>query len=318
MKTTDLKFLSYDGQTTIRGWLFEPNRVASKKEIPRAVIQIVHGSSEHSGRYVQLAKYLVEQGFVVCSHDHIGHGLSIETPDDLGYIPAEGGTKILIEDTHQLHLLIQQRYLDSVPYILLGHSLGSYIIRVYISVYGDYLDAAVVSGTTNPYIFTIIPSLMLLERNVRKQGDRMVSPGLYYSYGQGRNAFKMKERRTDFDWLCSDPAVVDAYMADPLCGFMYSNGAYLTMATLIRNMISEEARGYTPSHISIFGVAGEHDPVSSNGRAVVAMVKSFSKAKKGNLEVTIIPEAYHDVFLEPSWKKTVNTVITWLELRVGA
>jgi len=315
MKTTNLTYLSYDNETQIQAWLKEPNKVASGKDLPRAVIQVVHGAAEHSGRYSHIAKHLVDQGFVVCGEDHVGHGKSAASPDDLGHIPAENGDRILIEDVHSLRETVQKRYLESVPYIMLGHSMGSFIVRVYISIYGDGLDAVVLSGTAEPRMATMLPTLAYLKRVVKKQGERTVSTNLH-KLGLGSYSRVIKDRRTDFDWICTDPEVVDAYIADPLCGFMFTNGAYLTLATLMRNMVSVE-KGFTPANLRILCLAGGKDPVSKFGRAPKAMAASFKRALKGDVETALLSDARHEIFNEPDWKKTLNTLITWMEHRLG-
>ena len=317
MKTTKLTFLSSDQKTTIRAWLKEPNSVASGRLLPRAIIQIVHGEAEYSERYEEFTQYLVDRGFVVCGHDHIGHGLSVDDPEELGYIPGVEGAGILIEDTRHLQLLIQPRYLRSVPYVMFGHAMGSFIVRTFVCYYSDSVDAAVLTGTTQPYVFSLIPAIATLNRIIKREGQQAVSELLYESVGFGSYARRMKDRRTDFDWLCSDPEVVDAYIADPLCGFMLTNGAYLARITLMRNALTEETHGNTPSRVRVLCLAGAKDPVSSDGKALAAMTKAYSKVHKVNLEAFVFPDMRHEVLHELDKKKVMAAIVDWMERRLG-
>ena len=124
-------FLSHDGTSTIKGLVWEPERTrGSRRVAPRGVIQIVHGMVEHVGRYDEFARFLVEQGFVVCAADHIGHGKSVASADELGCLPVDG-KETLIEDVHELRKTVTARYSRQTPYIMFGHSMGSFVTRAY-------------------------------------------------------------------------------------------------------------------------------------------------------------------------------------------
>lgn len=140
-------FLSHDGTSTIKGLVWEPERTrGSRRVAPRGVIQIVHGMVEHVGRYDEFARFLVEQGFVVCTADHIGHGKSVASADELGCLPVDG-KETLIEDVHELRKTVTARYSRQTPYIMFGHSMGSFVTRAYLARHGEDVAAAVICGT---------------------------------------------------------------------------------------------------------------------------------------------------------------------------
>ena len=140
-------FLSHDGTSTIKGLVWEPERTrGSRRVAPRGVIQIVHGMVEHVGRYDEFARFLVEQGFVVCAADHIGHGKSVASADELGCLPVDG-KETLIEDVHELRKTVTARYSRQTPYIMFGHSMGSFVTRAYLARHGEDVAAAVICGT---------------------------------------------------------------------------------------------------------------------------------------------------------------------------
>ena len=139
-------FLSHDGTSTIKGLVWEPERTrGSRRVAPRGVIQIVHGMVEHVGRYDEFARFLVEQGFVVCAADHIGHGKSVASADELGCLPVDG-KETLIEDVHELRKTVTARYSRQTPYIMFGHSMGSFVTRAYLAHHGEDVAAAVICG----------------------------------------------------------------------------------------------------------------------------------------------------------------------------
>ena len=139
-------FLSHDGTSTIKGLVWEPERTrGSRRVAPRGVIQIVHGMVEHVGRYDEFARFLVEQGFVVCTADHIGHGKSVASADELGCLPVDG-KETLIEDVHELRKTVTARYSRQTPYIMFGHSMGSFVTRAYLARHGEDVAAAVICG----------------------------------------------------------------------------------------------------------------------------------------------------------------------------
>ncbi|MCQ4881959.1 lysophospholipase, partial [Alistipes onderdonkii] len=138
----------HDGTSQIRGLIWAPERPAgTRAPAPRGVGQIVHGMSEHLGRYDGFARYLVGRGFTVCASDHVGHGKSVPGPEKLGCLPAQGGKDVLIEDVHELRRTVAARYSRQTPYILFGHSMGSFVVRAYLARHAEGLAAAVICGT---------------------------------------------------------------------------------------------------------------------------------------------------------------------------
>ena len=125
---TEKTFLSKDGKSTIHYYVWEP--VGE----PKAILQIVHGMAEHILRYADFAEYMCRQGVLVCGNDHIGHGRS-SAPEDWGYFGEENGWKTMVQDVEQLHGIIKVQYMDT-PYYILGHSMGSFVTRAWLSMIG--------------------------------------------------------------------------------------------------------------------------------------------------------------------------------------
>jgi len=316
MKETELSYPSADGHSTIRAWLWEPTGAANKRESPRALIQIVHGVAEYSGRYQQFVKYFVSQGFAVCSEDHIGHGLSVASAAELGHMPLHKGADALIADVHSLRQLVQDRYETSLPYVLLGHSMGSFIVRCYLAEHGKGVIAAICSGTAQTPALTSFFGNRLAHLIAAIKGPEYRSD-LLHKFGLGAYSKKVKNRRTDLDWLCTDPEVVDAYIADPLCGARLTAGGYATLTQLTQRMVAATTLAYVPKKLRLLIISGKNDPVGNMGAGPNQAFKAYNRVDIEFVDLKIFAQARHEILNEPNKRSVYNTIISWLELRLG-
>ncbi|MCL2883113.1 MAG: lysophospholipase [Coriobacteriia bacterium] len=319
MKETALSYPSADGHSTIRAWIYEPSGASAnpnKPFAPLAVIQIVHGVSEYSGRYQALIKFFVEKGYVVCAQDHIGHGQSAASPDELGQMPLKGGAEALIADVQHLRELVCGRYPASVPYVLLGHSMGSFIVRCYLASYGQGVAAAICSGTAQTPAITSFFGHLMARLIAAIKGDGYRS-GFLHNLGLGAYSKKIKDRRTEFDWLCSDPAVVDAYMADPLCGARLTAGGYATLTGLTRRMMAVKTLNATPKKLSLLFLSGQNDPVGHMGADPAQAFKDYHRVGVEYVDLKVFSGARHEIFNEPNKRSVYNHIEGWLKLRLG-
>ena len=140
-------FKSTSGVCDIHTVLWYPDK--EKYENPVGVVQIAHGMIDHIERFEGLALYLAERGFVVAGNDHLGHGDSVNDKNDWGYFAKGNNSGLyLVKDMHKLTIIMKKRF-PELPYILIGHSMGSFMTRRYLMMYGNELDAAVILGTGN-------------------------------------------------------------------------------------------------------------------------------------------------------------------------
>ena len=189
----------------------------------RGIVQISHGMCEYFSRYTAFAKYLCGLGFIVCGNDHIGHGASVSRPADLGFFAAHDGWKYLIQDVLHLRELMHHRYPD-LPYFMLGHSMGSLIVRLCLSECGTELAGAILIGTAGPNA-AALSAAHVADSIARTRGVTFRS-GLLNSI-----AFKAYNRRIDhpnsvFDWLSRDEEVVSLYQSDEKCNFIFTASAF--------------------------------------------------------------------------------------------
>ena len=313
--TVPIEFTSHDGRTRVNAKLWTSTSFGSEAaksiEAPRGVIQIVHGMAEHIERYDHFARYLVEQGFVVCAEDHIGHGRSAAGEGELGHMPLADGLDILVGDVHTLHCMVRARFPEA-PYVLYGHSMGSLISRVYITRYGTELSACVLAGTAHGPIFMSRVGEVLAHLIASVKGDRYRSKFLD-SVGVGSYGKKIADARTPLDWLSNDPAVVDDYMADPLSGQMFSVGAYGTLLGLVHAVTSPQWAQAVPKDLPILFIAGDQDPVGDMGRGVQAAAKLLQDAGVHNVQVRIYPGLRHELHNEAERLEIFGFVVEWIE-----
>ena len=319
MFTVPFDYVSHDGKTRIKAKLWTNAAFGSPEEPgpekPKAIVQFVHGMSEYVDRYEDYAEYLVDRGFMVCGEDHVGHGDSVSSPDEYGHIPMNGGKDILIGDVHTLHRIIARCY-PGVPYVLYGHSMGSFITRAYIARYGDELSACVLSGTGN-----VAPALSKAGRGLARfiasiKGERYHSK-LIDGMGAGAYGKKIPDARTPFDWLSTKDTLVDAYISDPLCGFMFTVGGYATLLDLTGEIATPEWAGEVPDDLPILLIAGDGDPVGDMGEGVKATTQLLRDAGVQRVDEIIYPGMRHEIHNEVGNKKVYEDVIAWIEEVVG-
>jgi alpha-beta hydrolase superfamily lysophospholipase len=284
-----------------------PLRVWRPAGPPRAAVQIVHGLAEHSARYARLAEALNAAGYVVYAHDHRGHGPSAK---DLGFFAERDGWRLLLDDIHAVAQRIAADW-PGTPRVFLGHSMGSFLGQTYIGEHGEELAAAVLSGTSGPppSILPIGRRLVAFER--WRQGARAKSR-LVQDLLFGAQNKPFQPARTPFDWLSRDPAEVDKYVADPLCGFELTNQLAADLAEALADVGSPALAARAPKTLPLYIVSGARDPV---GAKLPVLLETYRAA---GLDVTakIYPDARHEVFNETNRDEVTRDLIAWLDARV--
>ena len=312
-----LDFTSHDGKTRINAKLWTSARFgnldapAVGSDKPKAVIQIVHGMAEYIDRYDDLAEYLVSRGFVVCAEDHIGHGKSATGPSEYGHMPAHGGKDILIGDVHTLYRMTHELFPDA-PYVLYGHSMGSFITRAYLARYGDELAACVLSGTGNVPAALSKFGRTLARTLAAVRGERFRSTFID-NMGAGAYGKRIENARTDLDWLSTDDAVVDAYIADDLCGFMFTVGGYATLLDLTAEVVTPACAARVPESLPVLLVVGDGDPVGDMGEGVKAAAQLLRDAGVQQVDMKIYEGMRHEIHNEIGKEQVYDYAASWIE-----
>ena len=324
MKRSELRYPSADGASCIRALVWEPDAVAAGAP-PRAVVQLVHGMAEHVERYERFAGVLCAAGYAVCAENHIGHGGSVAASDCLGHIPLNGGVDMLLEDMHALRKLVVARYgsaatadqpnSSSAAYVLFGHSLGSFMVRVYLARWGEGVSAAVVCGTGQQPRWLVRAGNALCHVLACVRGERYRSV-LVDSLAVGAYGRAIKHARTPQDWLSYDGAVVDAYRADPCCGFMFTVGGYAAVTALASASQDVALASGIPRDVPLLFIAGADDPVGDCGAGVHRAVAQYRRLGMAQVDEIIYDGMRHEILNESDHERVERDVLAWLEAHV--
>ena len=272
----------------------------------KAVVQILHGIAEHVERYDDFANFLNSRGIAVVAEDHMGHGKSMVTQ---GYFA--GGWFTAVADSYQL-LQMTRAELPEVPYVLFGHSMGSFMARTILAQYPDSgIDAAIICGTGWMPTAVLQAGKAMGNMVCKLKGERNPSSLLhgimFGSYNQ-----KVEHPRTPCDWLSRDEKVVDAYVADPLCGFMESAGLARDMLTGILYIQQADSLAAMRKELPVFFVAGGDDPVGGYGTGVRQAAAAFRNAGMQFVSERIYPLCRHEILNEINKQEVYEDIAQWI------
>ena len=280
---------------------------------PKAVLQIVHGIAEFVERYDAFANYLTGLGFLVVAEDHMGHGQSINEDGIQGYF--HGGWFNAVADTYQLLQDTRKEYPD-LPYILFGHSMGSFMARTILCKYPDSgISAAVICGTGWQPTFALPVLLKVVNGICKKTGETIPSEKLQGMVFGSYNS-RVEHPRTPFDWLSRDKEVVDAYIAHPLCGFTASCGLLRDMMTGIYYIQQPKHLALMRKDLPVFFIAGGDDPVGSYGKGIRQCADAFRKVGMTDVSVRIYPLCRHEILNEINREDVFADVADWMDKKL--
>ena len=273
------------------------------------MVQIVHGVAEYVGRYDHVARFLTEQGFLVCGEDHLGHG---KTVDDgkYGYFGPRGGWDLVVRDIRRLRELQGEKY-PGVPYVMLGHSMGSFLTRTYLIRWPGTVDGAVLSGTGQEPTPLVALGKALAGGLCLLRGGDSVSP-LVNAMSLGAYNKKFAPNRTGADWISRDEAVVDAYLKDPLCTFMPTVAMFRDMMGGLQYIADRNNLARMDKETPVYFLSGDRDPVGAMGKGVEKVVRMFRKAGCRDVSVKLYPEGRHEMFNELNRDEVCRDVIGWI------
>ena len=281
---------------------------------PKAVIQLVHGIAEYITRYDRFANYLNDLGFVVVGEDHMGHGDSIGEDGIRGYF--HGGWFNGVQDTYQLLEDTKKEYPD-LPYVLFGHSMGSFMVRTILAKYPESgISAAIICGTGWQPTFALPTLIKVLEAVCKKNGEEIPNQKIHDLVFGGYNK-RVENPRTPQDWLTRDEQIVDRYIADPLCGFVASCGLMRDMIMGIRYVQTPANLANMKKYLPVLFIAGDADPVGPYGKGVEKAAKAFRKSGMVNVTVKLYPEARHEILNEINYREVFEDIREWLDKTVG-
>lgn len=281
---------------------------------PRAVMHIVHGMAEHAARYARLASALTDKGFVVYAHDHRGHGQSA-TPGSVGHMGQDGW--LHAHDDLRALIVKEQAAHKGLPFVLFGHSMGSFMVQEMLFERSHDLAAAVLSGT-NGKPSPIAAAGRLVARAERLRVGATGSSKLLaaLSFEAFNKAFR--PNRTAFDWLSRDNAEVDKYVADPLCGFECSTETWVGLLDTLGRIALPQNQARIRKDLPIYVFAGGDDQMSEKAKGVRQLLGAYERAGLSRVTHDIYEGARHEVLNETNRDEITKNLVTWLRANVLA
>lgn len=290
MKIIDDFYPSSDSIHSIHARWHIPNQ-------PTAVLRICHGMCEYIDRYDDFAEFMAENGFVVCGNDHLGHGKSVGNDKLYGWFAEKQGVQYLLEDTKKFGEIAAERYPD-LPQFLLGHSMGSLIVRQYLAEYDEPLTASVLCGTLGP--LPVPGAAHAAARLISAfQGNKKESD-LLYRLAFGGYFKRIPQPKTIYDWVCTDESVVSKYSADPLCTYRFTNAAMCDLIKLYGMVSRRSWVKNLPKDLPIFLIAGSEDPCGSYGSGVEKIHHRIQNAGVKTAQIKIYPDVRHEILNDVS------------------
>lgn len=281
----------------------------SPDDQPKGVVQIIHGIAERVERYDDFANYLTGQGFLVVAEDHMGHGSSLEEGGVRGYF--QGGWFNAVDDSCRLMKDTMAEF-PGVPYILFGHSMGSFMARTILAKYPDSgISAAIICGTGWQPTLALPVLIKVVEGICKKTGEETPNEQLdnmvFGSYNK-----RIDNPRTAKDWLTRDEKIVDAYIADPMCGFVPACGLLRDMMKGIYYIQQGKNLAAMKKDLPVFFIAGQEDPVGAYGKGVEQAGKAFRKAGMINVALKLYPDCRHEILNELNKDEVYADITKWI------
>ena len=277
----------------------------------RGILQIAHGMVEFIDRYDRFASFMASQGFYVVGNDHLGHGKSVTDEAQLGFFAEPDGNGCVIGDMQQLREDTQKKY-PGLPYFLLGHSMGSFLARQYIELFGKGLAGAIIMGTGYQQPATLAAAIALSSLLMKTKGGHYRSE-MINNMALGSYNASFEPARTKNDWLYKDEAIVDAYVANPLNQFVFTLNGYNNLFRGLRFAQNQSNIDKIPKDLPILVVSGEKDPVGEFGKGPRTVAQIYEKAGIRDVTLKLYEDDRHEILNELDKETVDRDILQWIE-----
>ena len=303
MKTDFFEFSSENKLLSAVAWLPESE--------PTAVLQITHGMTEHIGRYETLAEQMTASGIAVCGFDLRGHGKNGDDEEVASF--GENGWQLSLNDMRNFFEEMKKR-VPNAPYFMMGFSLGSFLLREYLSLYPDDVDGAVIIGTGYQPAWILSIMKAIVKGEWKKAGfdntTMLVKKLSFETYNQ-----KFQPNETDSDWLCADEDELFEYMRDPLCRKYISAGLFWQLLDSMKRTGKRKAASVWKTDMPVLLLSGENDPVGNNGKGVRLICQQLKKLGMTDVTMQLFPNARHDLLHEKksgNADEAIKSLLRWM------
>ena len=305
MKINAFEFPSATGVCGIHGRSYLPD-----DGVFDTVLVIHHGMAEHQQRYEHFIGYLCENGIAVYMHDMANHGISNTDTALTGWFGNKDGWLALIADFREVVLKARKENPDK-KLIVMGHSMGSFICRLYTARHPeDGFSGAIYMGTGGPNpaaaagktLAAMIGTVM-----GKKHKSKLLAKMAFGTYG------KRFEGRTEYDWLTRETGIVDKYIADPYCGYLFTTQGMHDLIEANAASNAEEWYAGVPAELPILLISGEEDPVGDYGKGVRIVADKLKETGHTAVTLKLYPECRHEVLNELNREQVMEDVVAWMK-----
>lgn len=307
MKKYTEKIASTDSKNDLNVIIWE-----TEKE-PIGVLQIVHGMAEYIDRYDNFAKYMTEHGFNVIGHDHLGHGHSVSDERDYGFFAEENGDKIIIEDMHSVTQYAREKW-EELPNFILGHSMGSFCLRQYLTKYSNDVFGAIIMGTGWIPSAAALLGKTIATNTCKSKGSHTVNPLLIKLTLEPYNK-PFAPARTNCDWLSRDEKQVDLYVNDKLCGFDFTAGAYKDFFTVLEKIAKNRQLIGMRKSLPILITSGSVDPVGGK-KACEKLNAQYKRCGINDVTLKLWENDRHEILNELDKSDVYDYIYNWLKSKI--
>ena len=310
MKQTKYEHVSGSDGLHLSVLRIEPENPSEAK----GIVQLVHGMNEYKERYIPFMEYLAGNGYITVIHDHRGHGASVKNPDDLGYM-YDSGYVGLVKDTHEITREIKAYAKKEtgkiLPFVLLGHSMGSMVVRCYLRKYDMEIDKLCVIGSPSKQagMKLGVMTIRALEKIKGERSREMMIAGLV----MGSYEKRFSKEGIPHSWVNSDLDEVRKYNDDPLCNYCFTLNGFENLVKL--TMLTYKDGGHIMKNpgLPIRFFSGEDDPCAVNRKAFCSAIEFLRKQGYSNVSGKMYPGMRHEILNEPEKQTVFEEILAFIE-----
>ncbi|WP_230656168.1 alpha/beta fold hydrolase [Psychrobacter sp. I-STPA10] len=296
--------LSSDKKHNLHHTFFTPKTDA------KATLLIAHGMTEHSRRYTTFAQFLADNGIAVATYDHLGHGKTAKNADELGYFAPKYPMQALLKDTVIMADALKARHPD-VPHFIMGHSMGSFIVRNVLQHHASEFAGAILMGTGDfdPLIKIFLPVTQVLNKVAPKQRNKLFAKTM----NKLLNA-KLGEAYLDSDyaWVSENPDNIQDYETDPLCGFDFTNNGFMALMQLMHRGLNKQWAASIDKDFAMLFVSGADDPIGNMGEGIHQLVARLEQQGYTGVDYYLYPDMRHEPLNETDNQRVYRDLLNWL------
>lgn len=302
---SELTFPSSDGKNQVFAEIYTPKTVSAK-----GVVQLSHGMIDYVTRYKGLAEFLTANGYIFAGNHHLGHGKTAACEDDFGFFAEKDGVKYLLKDLHAMNKQLRSLF-PALPVIMLGHSMGSFLARLYVEKYPHDLAGVIIHGTSGPNGLIPLGKLAVGIRRMMKGAKYRSSFITKLAFGSYNSHYPKSEGK--LAWLTRDTEAVSGKYTDKYASFKFTLAGYADLFDMIAKSNSSEWFSNYPKDMATLIVSGADDPVGKYGKGPTYVYKKLLMERLSRVSLKLYEGARHELFNETNRDEVCRDLLAWLD-----